>query len=72
MINKSDRLQRDKVTLRIGVRKEGGRERRETQGEREKEEMDIAKWREIYKKVMEQKVREDTKKRNGENRNDTK
>lgn len=34
--------------------------------------MDIAKWREIYKKVMEQKVREDTKRRNGENRNSTK
>ncbi len=31
--------------------------------------MDIARWREIYK-VIEQKVREDMKKRNGGNRND--
>lgn len=60
MINKSDRLQRDKVTLRVGVRdgEGGGRQTKK----KEKGEMDIARWRDIFK-VLEQKVKEDTKKR---------
>lgn len=47
----------------------GGRRRQKEKGRRGKK--DIARWREIYK-ATEQKVREDMKWRNGENRTSAK
>lgn len=57
------------MTLRVGVRRSGGRQEGDRGRKGEGGEMDIARWRDIYK-VIEQKVREDMKKRNGGNRKD--